>query len=117
MNIALALEYIPRRMKELGYDNNYILRFRHLVFKPSEKIEIDAYNQFYILVEEAQDISIESQTGIFNLSSNNTNEMQYEHQGLIAIANISNSTRHVRFIQVVPRHKRSTSSTSSALST
>ncbi|MFA6923611.1 MAG: hypothetical protein WC223_05085 [Bacteroidales bacterium] len=112
MTTELALEYIPRRMSEMGHDNNYILRFRHLILKPSEKIEIDASNQLFILVEEPQDISIDSLSGIFDLSIQNTNEMQYEHQGIISIRNLAEVARHVRFIQVIPRHKKSTSSTS-----
>ena len=52
MTINLALEYIPRRMQELGYKGNYYIRFRHLVLQANEEQTIDAYNQFYYLVEE-----------------------------------------------------------------
>lgn len=104
MTIALALEYIPRRMEELGYGEQYILRFRHLVLKPQEKLEINACNQFFILVEQPADVSVESQAGIYDLSRTNTNEMQYEHQGIITIGNLGGRANHLRFIQVIPRH-------------
>ena len=32
MTIELAIEYIPRRMKSLGYNNDYDIKFRHFVF-------------------------------------------------------------------------------------
>jgi hypothetical protein len=102
MTIDLALEYIPKRMTELGYaKEDYALKIRHLVFEPGEQGNIDAYNQLYILVEEAEDISVNSELGRFDLSSLNTNEMQYEHQGQIKIKNQSVQVRHIRFIQII----------------
>lgn len=105
MTINLALEYIPRRMRELGFGSEYYLRFRHLVLQPSEEVEIAAYNQFYILVEEAEDVSVKSEFGIFDLSLKNANEMLYEHQGQINIKNYTPAIKHIRFIQVIPKHK------------
>ena len=68
MTTDLALEYIPRRMNELGYGTNYSIRFRHFVMQPSEKLEIDAYNQFFILVEEINDASVVSEFGLFDIA-------------------------------------------------
>jgi hypothetical protein len=106
MTINLALEYIPRRMEELGFGNEYYLRFRHLVMQPSEEREMQAYNQFFILAEEAVDVKVESEFGIFDLSLKNANEMLYEHQGLIRIKNLASGINHIRFIQVIPKHKK-----------
>ena len=103
MTTALALEYIPRRMRELGYGSDYYLRFRHLVLKGGEDTELDAYNQIYILIEEVQDCSIVSDFGIYDTSFTITNEQQYEHQGTIRIKNQRTGINHVRFIQVIPK--------------
>lgn len=105
MTINLALEYIPRRMKELGYQSDYFIRFRHLVLQPNEEKIIDAFNQFFYLVEEAENVKVESETGVFDLSESSTNEMQYEHQSKIFITNYLSSKNHLRFIQVIPKHK------------
>lgn len=105
MTIALALEYIPRRMKELGYGVNYYLRFRHMVLQPKEKTEIDACNQLYILVEQKKGLSISSDFGLFDMADNSTNEQTYEHQGILQINNYSNRINHLRFIQVIPQTK------------
>lgn len=107
MTINLALEYIPRRMEELGFGNDYYLRFRHFVLQAAEQLEVPAFNQFFILVEEAQDVSVKSEFGIFDLSLSNANEMLYEHQGQITIQNYTKGIKHVRFIQVIPKHKTS----------
>ena len=106
MTVALALEYIPRRMRELGYEANYYIRFRHFVLQPMEKIDVDAYNQFFILVEEASDVTVNSDFGLFDISDGNTNEQTYEHQGLIQISNSADKITHLRFIQVIPKHKK-----------
>jgi hypothetical protein len=104
MTIALAIEYIPRRMKDLGIGAEYYLRFRHFVIKPNEIVEIDAYNQFFILVDEVSEISILSDFGVYDLSDANTNEQSYEHQGTITLTNYSSSTASIRFIQVIPKN-------------
>jgi len=104
MTINLALEYIPRRMFELGLGNNYHLRFRHFLLQPAEIRFIQSFNQMYLLVEEAADISVESDFGLYDLSYGLTNEMQYEHQGIITITNHSGLNNHVRFIQVIPNY-------------
>lgn len=104
MTTALALEYIPRRMRELGFGSDYYIRFRHLVLKSNEETELDAFNQIYILIEEAQDCSIRSDFGIYDTSFTLTNEQQYEHQGTIRIKNQRSGINHVRFIQVIPKH-------------
>lgn len=105
MTINLALEYIPRRMEELGFGNEYYLRFRHFVLQPSEQLDVPAHNQFFILVDEASNVSVNSEFGIFDLSLNNANEMLYEHQGQIIIKNYASCINHLRFIQVIPKHK------------
>jgi len=105
MTINLALEYIPRRMKELGYKSDYYIRFRHLVLQPNEEQTIDAFNQFFYLVEEAQSVRVESETGVFDLSESTTNEMQYEHQSKIHVTNYLSGINHLRFIQVIPKNK------------
>ncbi len=104
MTIDLALEYIPSRMNELGYGRNYYIRFRHLVLQADERLEINAYNQFYILVEETDNVLISSDTGIFDLTEEAINEQTYEHQGNIQIVNYSKRIAQLRFIQVIPKH-------------
>lgn len=104
MTIALALEYIPRRMNDIGVGSNYFLRFKHFVLRSMETIEIDADNQFFILVDEVADISIQSEFGIYDLSESNISELQYEHQGKIILYNYSADIKRVRFIQVIPKN-------------
>ena len=104
MITTLALEYIARRMNELGYGNDYYIRFRHLVLKQGETIVIDAYKQLYIIADEAEGARIESIAGIFDLKENATNELIYEHQGEITITNYDEQKNNVKFIQVIPKH-------------
>jgi hypothetical protein len=50
-----------------------------------------------------EDISVRSETGIFDLAEFNVNEYQYEHQGTIKIRNYGMRAVHLRFIQVIPK--------------
>jgi len=104
MTIALAIEYIPRRMKDLGFGSDYYLRFRHFVLQANEKIEVEAHNQYFILVDEVPDVTISSDFAFYDLSDPTTNEQQYEHQGNISISNYAPQRTHIRFIQVIPKN-------------
>ena len=44
MKTEFALDYIPRRMCELGYGTNYITRWRHLQIDARSTLNIDADN-------------------------------------------------------------------------
>lgn len=105
MTVALALEYIPRRMNELGIGNNYSIRFRHLMLESQEVVTLEADNQFFILTEETSAVTILSEMGYYDISEALTNEQSYEHQGKITITNNSNYKVHLRFIQVIPNNK------------
>jgi len=106
MTIAFATEYvIPERARDLGYGKEYYLKFRHLVLDPKEVREINGSNQFFVLLEEPEDISIESDFGIYDLFAKHINEQKYEHQGIITITNHSEERNYVKFIQVIPKNK------------
>src|SRR5690242_14585954 len=102
MTSDLALDYIARRMKEMGYDKNYLIRFRHILLKLNEVREITAYNQIFLLIEPIHDIRIESDVGLFDLTEDHANEMQYEHRGRIILTNLSLSPINARFLQAIP---------------
>jgi hypothetical protein len=103
MNVEIALEFIRRRMKELQI-SDYALRMRHFVIPPQGKAEVDAWNEFFVLVKETCDVSVSSDFGIYDLSAEHANEMQYEHQGFIQMVNHSEATTaHIEFLQVIPK--------------
>ena len=102
MNVEFANSYIPRRMAALGIGDNYYTKAKHIILLPNQQIEIDGQSQFFILVDEIAEVTIVSDFGFYDLSYPYINEQSYEHQGTIQITNNSNSTAHVRFIQVIP---------------
>lgn len=102
MTSDLALEYIRRRMTEMGYSKDYLIRFRHVLLKVNEIREIVAYNQIFLLIEPVHDIRIESDVGLFDLTEDHANEMQYEHRGRIRLMNLSSLPVNARFLQAIP---------------
>lgn len=103
MTTGFALDYIPRRMCELGHGSQYIMRYRHIVLKPKETKTINAPNQLFLLVDPCGDLRIESTGGLYDQSEDQVNELNYEHRGEIVITNQSIFISHVRFIQVIPQ--------------
>lgn len=104
MTFDFALEYIPRRMQELGHGNNYHLRLKHLNLSPAEVRMLEAYNQLIIIVEPAMNLKIESEMGVLDYTDINLREYQFEHSGLITIANKSQGYSNLQFIQVIPKN-------------
>lgn len=106
MTIQLALEYIPLRMKELGFDGDYHIRLKHLLLSSNEKRTVEAYSDLIIIVEIGANLKVESYTGYVDLGDFNTNEYQYEHQGLVTITNKSSSANTLKYIQVIPKFSK-----------
>lgn len=104
MNTEFALDFIPRRMKELGYGKNYITRWRHLQIDAAGILKIDAENEYYYLIQPGTLIAVKSKFGDYNVNDPGINEMQYEHKGKIEISNLHKEPQLVLFIQVIPKH-------------
>lgn len=98
----LISEYIRSRMEKLNYGTDYYIDFRHLVLQPGEHRDIEAYNELYVLVEPVDNVNIKSDFGMFDLSFDRIDELQYVHQGFISIHNYSTTMIHIQFIQVTP---------------
>jgi len=96
------MDYIKSRMAELGHQT-YSVRLRHFVITPGGFGYDYIPGQLMVLVEPVEMIRIDSDAGFFDLGTANTNELQYEHSGMVNIRNYSgNNTVHVRFIQAIP---------------
>ena len=106
MNTPFAIDYVPRRMRELGFGNNYLTRWRHFQLEPAGTLRIDADNEFFLLINPNRNISVRSKFGVYDLSDPGINEMQYEHRGKIDVVNNSRAYMMVLFIQVIPTHKK-----------
>lgn len=104
MKTQFALDYIPRRMNELGYGKHYITRWRHFQLDAGSDLKIDADNEYYYLIEARPDFLVKSKFGTYDLRDTTINEMQYEHRGKIYIHNFSIHPKFILFIQVIPQH-------------
>lgn len=107
MTVAFALDFIPRRMKELGYGDEYITRWRHFQVEHGVILKLDASNEYYFLIYPPQGIVVRSKKGSFDVLDPLLNEMQYEHSGKIEVINTSGDNKMVLFIQVIPNHSHS----------
>ncbi len=104
MTVAFALDFIPRRMRELGYENNYITRWRQLQIDGEQTLIIEANNEYYYLIKPNLDFIVSSKFGVNDLTDTSINEMQYEHRGKIIVTNKSVDPQLIQFIQVIPQH-------------
>lgn len=117
-------------MHELGYGDNYTVRYRQFVVPDRAIITIKAYNQLYFLIDPHPSFTVKSKFGVFDLTIAGINELQHEHKGKIVIENtgvftstggtggsspsptggtsstLDPSSVTITFIQVIPKHKR-----------
>ncbi len=105
MNTEFALDYIPRRMMEMGFSNGYITRYRHFQLEANENLNIDASNEYYFLINPNDKVEVKSKAGSYNINDTGINELQYEHRGKIKVSNLSTNNQFILFIQVIPFHQ------------
>jgi hypothetical protein len=106
MNLAFALDHIPRRMHEMGFGDNYLTRYRHFIVKDKKTVIISAHNQYWYFIEP-EGLKIESERGVFDMDDTTINMQQHEHSGKIKIVNATaNRDMWILFIQVIPQHKK-----------
>ena len=108
MTVEFAIAYIPMRMRELGYEDRYIIRWRHIYLDGNETKNIVANNEFYYLIQPTNTIVVKSKFGIYDQKAQNINELQYEHRGHISVKNTISTAQWVLFIQAIPRHPQRT---------
>jgi len=104
MNQSFALKYIERRMQELGFENNYILRFQTYRIDPKQVMKISERGQFFYLIDPDPLCVVRSFFGAFDKSEKNIAQLQYEFRGELALSSSGNETIFVDLIQVVPNH-------------
>ncbi|HVI45234.1 MAG TPA: hypothetical protein VM802_10200 [Chitinophaga sp.] len=102
MNQIIATEYIRQRMQELGYGDNYRLRLRHFVLPAAATVRIDIAEQLLVLLECVAFTRINSDSGYFDLATEQANELQYEHRGTVTMQNLSAVPAHLQFLQAIP---------------
>lgn len=104
-------EFIKQRVKELTEKENHVIHFRHLVLQPNIEITIKAGTDIYLLTDVVDDVRVESDTGLFDWGSGDTNEQVYEHRGDIQIVNLTSNTNHIPFIQFTQKNQTHGSTT------
>jgi membrane protease subunit (stomatin/prohibitin family) len=103
MNSAIVIEYIKKRMSELGHGDCYTLCLRHFIIASGGQVTIDAPNQLMVLIEPVEMVQVLSDNGLYDLSITYSNELQYEHTGSIKMQSYAGDRAiHVRFVQAIP---------------
>jgi len=100
MTEQFIIDYIPKRIAQLGF-SKYHIRYRDVSVQPGS-IVIPAFNELFFIVDDPQNIIVESDYGMYDsftappLESN-----EHEHRGEIYITNPSAAVSRIKFIQVI----------------
>ena len=100
MSEQFIIQYIPQRMKQLGY-TAYHIRYRDILVEPLAVIVIPAYNELYFLIDEPDKTVIESDYGVYDTWVPLSNDNQHQHRGEIKLTNREFANMRVKFIQVI----------------
>jgi hypothetical protein len=102
MTPEFAKQLIKDRALELGYqEEDYTIDLHHDILKPRSTLDLNYFNALFMLVENTADVAVNSELGIYDLSSDRINKQQYEHQSQISITNQTNSIRHIRYLHII----------------
>lgn len=103
MTDAMAIEIARTRMRELGYEDNYTLRYRFLFLSAGESRIIQAGSSLLILIEPGSYQMVKSKSGEFDTTFQDSDEMQLVHSGDVTLTNLFEGGKMgFTFLQVIP---------------
>lgn len=100
MSEAFILEYLPMKIKQLGY-KNYHIRYRDIRVGRCSKESISAYNDLYFIVDDPYGVVVESDYGIYDSTGDYIKDNVHLHRGEITIENKTEESRRIKFIQAI----------------
>ena len=100
MSEDLILNYIPQRMKQLGY-TEWIIRHRDFGLSDFSEIRIQAYNELFFIIGDPPGFDVQSDYGLYGQGEGFLKENIHEHRGDIRIVNNSDDSRRIQLIQVI----------------
>jgi hypothetical protein len=100
MTEQFILQYIPQRVKQLGY-TNYHVRYRDMVLEGNTSLTIAAYNELYFIVDDPPGLTVDSNYGLYDSTDEPIEESVHQHRGEITITNPGADRRRIKFIQLI----------------
>jgi hypothetical protein len=115
MNTAFILDIIPKRMKEMGFGEDYRLEHRTIRVQTGTPFILKAWNSWVWFPSEGltnnRNLSIESNFGSLVTLNPIYVQQQHEHTGKITIQNMDGSLTYVVMIMATPFQKENKSKT------
>lgn len=100
MTEQLIIQYVPERIRQLGF-TDYHLRYRDLMIVKQSSMTVTAWNELYFIVDDPPDVIVESDYGIYDSTENPVEENVHQHRGEIVIRNKSSRSKRIKFVQVI----------------
>lgn len=100
MTEQLIIQYVPERIRQLGFAD-YHLRYRDLMIGKQSSMIVIAWNELYFIVDDPPDVIVESDYGIYDSTENPVEENVHQHRGEIVIRNKSSKSKRIKFVQVI----------------
>jgi hypothetical protein len=100
MTEQLIIQYVPERIRQLGF-TDYHLRYRDLMIVKQSSMTVTAWNELYFIVDDPPDVIVESDYGIYDSTENPVEENVHQHRGEIVIRNKSSKSKRIKFVQVI----------------
>jgi len=100
MTEQFILQYVPERIRQLGYRKHYT-RYRDFVVDGGSSVSLPAYNELYFIVDDPPGVIVESDYGLYDTTDNPVHDNVHQHRGEITIRNTCTEKRRIKFIQVI----------------
>jgi hypothetical protein len=100
MTEQFILHFVPQRVRQLGF-RNYHLRYRDLVIESNGRLELQAYNELFFIVDDPPGLIVESDYGLFDSTDDPLPDNVHQHRGEIVIRNPGSDNRRIKLIQII----------------
>jgi hypothetical protein len=100
MSEEFALKYLSERIEKLKF-KKYHVRYRDFMLLPYSSLELAAYNELWLILDDPMGFTVESDYGMYDTTGSYASDNIHEHRGQILITNPDPDSKRIKFIQAV----------------
>ncbi len=100
MTEQFILQYIPVKVKQLGF-SEYFIRYKDMTIPAGVSQIIESYRDLLFIVDDPEGLTVDSDYGMYDTTGNYLQENSHQHKGYITINNPNDEAKRIKFIQAI----------------
>ena len=100
MSEQFILQYIPVKLKQLGF-MNYFIRYKDMTIPGNTIQVVESYRDLLFIVDDPEGLIVDSDYGMYDTTGNYLQENSHQHKGYVNINNPNTENKRIKFIQAI----------------